>query len=314
MDNTEDKPKSKELSSTEQLALIAEQKSAIENIIKITLAISRLQSGLENILLLGKPSSQISKSYLEKFDAVHASIGHLPSDKLEQSLVLIEAHINANLSNMMQIVEKGGQAISDETGSISIDDIHNNIHTLLQDFQRKSQTAVVLRLILRERGLRATEIELSVPPETIIAHISALNAREKICRKRIHSEITLMGKYVERVIAIKDIPDAVRDEMLSVREALQHNLEHLIEGKPIDELPVFFEIVEMGTEEDHEKPFAPTSLPEKAPSAPKTERPSEQAEPQDKIPRSFLSRFIEWCTTPPSVRWQDISKTQQDKK
>lgn len=306
MEDDLDAPRTQDKSSADKLALISEQRTALEEIVKISLAIDRLQHGLEAVLLLGKPTSRISSSYLKKYDALKTSISSQPNDKLEQSLEILDKYINSAMQKLIDIVDQGERSLYEhDSSSSALDNIHENIHHELEDFRRKSQTAVVIRLLLRERGIKTQELTLAIPENIIVEKISDLNNKEKKCRKRIHAEIVVMVKTINSVLANSDIPNMVKEEMEATLDSLQTNLDHLLAGKPLDNLPIVFEIIEMGTEEDHKKAFTPTSLPIDAPvDAPTVEKEIYKK----KVKRSLIARLFEWTTTPFNVGWKDIDK------
>ena len=311
MDNTDDtsaSPQTKESSSADELTLISEQRAALENVIKISLAITNLQKGLNAVLLLGKSTSDIPKMYLQRYDLIKTGIMNQPSNKLKDSLEILDDYIGNAIQNVMEIVDRGEQALADsESSSAVLDSIQENIHSELEDFKRKSQTAVVIRLLLRERGIGTKELPVSVPKEAITAKITELDKKEQTCRKRIHKELTVMDGYVSNVLDNPGLPDAIKQEMLATRASIQMNLDHLQVGRPIDKMPVVFDIVEMGSEEDHKYAFTPTSL---LPEAPSDVEPlnSTDEDIRPRRRRSFFSRLYEWATTSMDVRWKDISK------
>ena len=301
-----DSPRTQGSNSSDKLALISEQRSALEEIVKISLAVSRLQHGLQAVLLLGKPTSRISSSYLKKYDALKTSISSQPNDKLEQSLEILDKYINGAMQKLIDIVDSGERSLSEhDSGSSALDVIHENIHQELEDFRRKSQTAVVIRLLLRERGIKTQELSLVISEDIIVEKISYLHNKEKKCRKRIHAEIVVMEKTINSVLNNPSTPDVVKEEMEATLDSLQKNLDHLLAGKPLDNLPIVFEIIEMGTEEDHKIAFTPTSLPNEAPvDAPIIEKEAYKK----KIKRNVIVRFFEWIRTPTNVSWKDIDK------
>jgi len=299
-------PKTQRSSSADKLALISEQRSALEEIVKISLAVNRLQHGLQAVLLLGKPTSRISSSYLKKYDALKSSISNQPNDKLEHSLEILDTYINGAMQKLIDIVDQGEQHLSEhDSGLFTLNDIHENIHQELEDFRRKSQTAVVIRLLLRERGIQTQELTLAVPEEIIVEKISDLNNKEKKCRKRIHAEIIVMEKAINNILNDPSMPESVKEEMQLTLSSLNKNLDHLLAGKPLDDLPIVFEIIEMGTEEDHTKAFTPTSLPSEAPvDTPVTKKDIYKK----RAKRSLIVRLYEWVRTPLNVGWKDIDK------
>jgi len=304
--NDADSPRTLGSNSSDKLALISEQRSALEEIVKISLAVSRLQHGLQAVLLLGKPTSRISSSYLKKYDALKTSISSQPNDKLEQSLEILDEYINGAMQKLIDIVDAGESNLSEHSSDSSVlDVIHENVHQELEDFRRKSQTAVVIRLLLRERGIKTPELALVISENIIIEKISDLNNKEKKCRKRIHAEIVVMEKTINSVLDNPNTPGVVKEEMEATLESLQTNLDHLLAGKPLDNLPIVFEIIEMGSEEDHKTAFTPTSLPTESPVDALIIKKEVY---KKKIKRSVVARFFEWVRTPTNVSWEDIDK------
>lgn len=304
-----DSPATRESSSADELLLIAEQRHALEDVVKISLAVTRLQNGLQAVLELGKPTNQISKAYLQKFDVIRNSISAQPTDKLETSLVFLNDYIQKDIAEVMHIVDRAERALdAHDTSSINQQAIHEDIHTRLDDFKRKSQTAIVIRILLRERGISTTAIEVEVSEEQLVEKIAELDSKEKACRQRIHTEINLMNRYVDNILGMEDIADAVKEEMQLIKQSLLLNLDHLLAGKQLEDLPIVFEIVEMGSEEDHRLAFTPTSLPREAPEATAVPKQTHQPTAQTGKRRGFFSKLWEWSTTPTSVSWKDINK------
>lgn len=305
-------PRTKDSSTADKLALISEQRTALKEVVKISLAISRLQDGLQSVLLLGKSTSNIPSSYLKKFDALRASINNEPSNKLERSLGILEKYINSAVQKLIDIVDQGERSLDEhDSSAAALDDIHKDIQHELDDFRRKSQTAVVIRLLLRERGVTTEALSLAVPEETIVSKLTKLDSKEKKYRKRIQTEIVVMDKHITTILADPNIPDPLKMEMQSIKDSLLKNLAHLYAGKPLEDLPIVFEIIEMGTEEDYKYAFKPTSLPI---AEPVDAAPEQVTKPKRKIKRSFIARFIEWVSTPPSVGWKDIDKYKNYRK
>lgn len=291
-------PRTTDSSSADKLALISSQRSALKQIIKISLSIRKMQQGLEAAQLLGKSTSEIPSTYLKKFDTLKSGISDQPNDKLEQSLEILDKYINSALDKVVDIVNQGESSLSEhDSSSGTIDDINNSIHQELDDFRRKSQTAVVIRLLLRERGIKTQGLVFGIPQDDIASKIFDLNKKEKIYRKTIQTEINTMSKYVNHVLADPELPDNVRTEMQATKDSLQKNLEYLLAGKRIENMPIVFEMIEMSsTEEDK------TKTPEV------TDDNTTDLPPTEKEKRGFFSRASEWINTPAKVKWKDIDK------
>lgn len=291
-------PRTTDSSSADKLALISSQRSALKQIIKISLSIRKMQQGLEAAQLLGKSTSEIPSTYLKKFDTLKSGISDQPNDKLEQSLEILDKYINSALDKVVDIVNQGENSLSEhDSSSVTIDDINNSIHQELDDFRRKSQTAVVIRLLLRERGIKTQGLVFGIPQDDIASKIFDLNKKEKVYRKTIQTEINTMNKYVNHVLADPELPNNIRTEMQATKDSLQKNLEYLLAGKRIENMPIVFEMIEMSSTEEDEK---------QVPDA--TDNDTNEEVPTKNIKRSFFSRASEWINTPAKVKWKDIDK------
>lgn len=294
----------KSASSASKLALITEQRAALEMVVKISLAIARMQSGLESMLTLGRESSQLSQEHIKTFEVISDSIQHLPTDKLKSAVSHLDSYINKALHGVMDLVAQGEKLLTDASAdSEKLDDIHKDIHSKLNTFRRKSQTAVVVRLLLRKRGINTVPFSLPISESIITEKISELEGKEKHCRHRIGKEIDTMEAYVDNLLETEGLPESTSEEMQEVKTSLQKNRQHLLSGKPIEELPIVFEIVEMG-EESKVYDLGSDVLNEEEPT-------QDQAEPtteQTRTRRGFFSRLKYWLTSPVNVRWKDIDK------
>lgn len=294
-------------SSANKLALITEQRSALERVVKISLAITHLQSGLESMLTLGREASQLPTEHIKAFEVISESIKHLPTDKLKSAVSHLDSYISSALHSVMNLVAEGEKLLSDNSiDSTSVGNIHKHIHTRLNTFRRKSQTAVVVRLLLKKRGFNTAPFVLPIPESTITDKIVELEDKEKHCRNRIGKEIDIMESYVDNLLQTESLPTAVHDEMLEVKASLQKNREHLLAGKPIEELPIVFEIVEMGDDSKVYDLGSDTLNDEQAEQDEIKTEPAKAAAARKR--RGFFSRIKLWLTSPVNVRWKDTNK------
>lgn len=294
----------KTASSARQLALITEQRAALEKVVKISLAITRLQSGLESMLILGQDTSAISNEHLETFHIISNSIKHLPSDKLRQAIKHLDSYINTALMDVMALVEQGEQILqADNINAEHLQELHNDIHVRLNTFRRKSQTAVVVRLLLRKRGFNSPAFKLPIPEDLITSKIVELEGKEINCRQRIGNEIDIMERYVDNILASEELPESLREEMLEVKNSLQENRQHLLAGKPIEELPIVFEIVEMGESKVYD--LGSDSIEDETTAE---ETPGTPEQSTQRVKQNILVRTWKWISSPMDVHWKDIDK------
>lgn len=298
----------KTANSARRLALITEQRATLEKVVKISLAISHLQNGLESMLTLGQNASKLPSEHIKAFDVITNSIKHLPTDKLKSSISHLDSYINKALHGVMDMVAQGEEWLrEDAIDAKKIDNIHKDIHSLLNTFRRKSQTAVVVRLLLRKRGFNTNSFTLPIPESVITDKIAELEDKEKYCRQRIGKEIDIMEAYIDDLLQTEGLPASTFDTMQDVKASLHRNRQHLLAGKPIEELPIVFEIVEMG---DDSKIYDLGS------DALNEEHPAQAGAVTEAVTmaghtgkrHSFISRLKIWLTSPVNVRWKDIDK------
>ncbi|WP_126453912.1 hypothetical protein [Sulfuriflexus mobilis] len=294
----------KAASSANKLALITEQRSALEKVVKISLAITRLQSGLESMLILGQETSQLSQGHIKTFEIISKSIKHLPTDKLKSALTHLDSYINTALHSVMDLVAQGETLlIEDDVDAGKLGNIHKDIHSRLNTFRRKSQTAVVVRLLLRKRGINTAPFSLPIPESSITDKITELEGKEKHCRQRIKNEIDIMETYVDSLLKTEGLPASTCEEMREVKASLQKNRQHLLAGRPIEEMPIVFEIIEMG-DESKIYDLGSDALNEEQVIPDETQAETEQ----NRMHRGFYSRLKDWLASPVNVRWKDIDK------
>ena len=291
----------KSASSASKLALITEQRSALETVVKISLAITRMQSGLESMLTLGRENSELSEEQIKTFEIISNSIQHLPTDKLKSSVSHLDSYINNSLHDVMEQVAQGEKLLTNApVDAEKLDGVHKDIHIQLNTFRRKSQTAFVVRMLLRKRGINTSPFKLPISESIITDKIDELESKEKNCRQCIGNEIDTMEAYVDNLLETEGLPESTREEMQEVKSSLQKNRQHLLAGKPIEDLPIVFEIVEMG-EESKVYDLGSDVLNEEEPPQEKAEATTEQHH----IHRGFFSRIKYWLTSPVDVSWKD---------
>lgn len=288
--------------SPDELTALRQRRSALQEMARIALSVEKLRQGLSALLLVGKPPDDLPDSALTLFETLSKSVRHYSDRRLRESLDAIEKVVQDNVERILAIADAPDRL--DSAGHDSGDP--GDLHALIHEFRRHVQTAVALGLLLHERGIACPEFRLPVSHEVISTRIGHLIEEEKRCRNRLETEMSNMldeiGK-LENTLHDERITLELRD----LRRQLLDNLAHLRRGENIEDMPVVFEMIEMGSAEDHRIPFTPTSLP----SAPPTETAShanESVNETDDTPprRPFGRRLWTWLTTPLGVRWRDI--------
>ncbi|MGD8594536.1 MAG: hypothetical protein PVF82_17020 [Gammaproteobacteria bacterium] len=301
---------SHEVNVSEELKALEHKKSALEKVMKIARAVEQLRYGLEAVVLLGKPTARISHQAVHIFEALSEKIRIQPTKKIQESVQKLDAVIANNLNAIMELArpeneaELHEQVTTDETLAAHID-------KLIQDYRKSAQTAVALRVVLRERGVPTVPIKWSVSVDGIRTQISQLNNQELQYRKKIKSEITLLQHDALTVANNENLSQSIRDAAVHMHKMLQKDLEHLNAGKDVATMPFFVEVVEIREtaheEAQHEANTQPPP-PEENNTQPQATIPAQSTPDTQNAKPGFMHKLWRWSTTPPNVTWQDVDK------
>ena len=176
----------KEVNVSEELKALEHKKCALEKVMKIARAVEQLRYGLESVVLLGKPTASISHQALHIFEALSEKIRVQPTQKIQESVEKLNGVIANNLNTIMELARPENEAVLHEQVA-SDDELAAYIEKLIQDYRKSAQTAVALRVVLRERGVPTTPIKWSVNTVNIRTQITELNNQEHHYRNKIKS-------------------------------------------------------------------------------------------------------------------------------
>jgi hypothetical protein len=273
----------------------------LETVIRIARAIERMQKALRAVLLMGQPASAIPKQALRYYAVLSRDIRNRPTTELSQDLQELDRRIKADLLDIVALAHSGDRDFA-TGGNVASDEELDRINRRLEEFRRLSQTAVCLRILLRERGVTTTPMALPVPEQAIQRQIQALDTKEREYKTRLRENVAALKAELETMIERGGFPDAVLHELTAARDGLQANLEHIDAGRDLEALPFTMETTDAA-------PGAPTEAPPANPTA-RAPQPKPAA-PQP--PRGFFRRLWAWLNSPWSVRWSDVSDRNRRK-
>ena len=287
-------------SVNEEIRLIKQRRKSLDHIIKFTLGISRLQKSLESVLLLKKPTKDIPRDLLTVLGNISDNVANLPSKELLKRLARIEESIQEDMNTIMGITKQ--PASIDASNSNQPEDISDKLQTLINDFRRRINTAIVLKLHMRTRGMDVSETTVPVTAEELVSQVSKLVVEEKKCRTKTKDELEAMDNQMEIIINNEGCPETMKDYADKLRQEINQNLEHLNKGKDIEKMPYVVEIIQMGKDE--------TTKPASTIQATKINENSAATEAATKIPDnqklSFFNKLGKWLSSPWAAKWKDI--------
>ena len=287
-------------SVSEEIRLIKQRRKSLDHIIKFTLGVSRLQKSLESVLLLKKPTKDIPRDLLKVLGNISDNVANLPSKELMKRLTRIEKSIQEDMNTIMGITKQPDSI--DAANSIQPEDISDKLQTLINDFRRRINTAIVLKLHMRTRGMEVSETTIPVTAEELVSQASKLVVEEKNCRTKTKDELEAMDNQMEMIINNEDCPKAMKNYADQLRQEIHQNIEHLNKGRDIEKMPYVVEIIQMG--EDQTTKSGSTSQVTKI---------NENSAATEEVPEisndqklSFFNKISKWLETPWAVKWKDI--------
>lgn len=288
----------KETNISQQLSALEEKKHALEKIYKIARAVEHLRYGLEAIVLLGKPTAGISKQAMQVYGSLSEKIKIQPTVKIQQTILRLDNIINKNLNTVLQAADPQDSAdLLNE--ALATPTPQQNIDALIEGYRKNAQTAVALRVILRERGIASKSIAWPVSTELLTERLKHIKSKENNYRKMIDLEIVKLKKDAELIIYNLKLPQSARDAASHMHTMLNKDLQHILAGNDIADMPYFVEVVVV--QEENEEPQTAPPLRNStlaSPTAPTAARAN----------KNLAHKLWLWATTPLSVKWKDIDK------
>ena len=297
---------------SKELRVLRSKKETLQNVIKIARALTRLHQGLQAVLLLGRASSKVPKHAVRFYDALSEDVKHLPVNILQQDLKAVDRLVRQDFDNILAIANAGDAHFPVNTAPTGVAEFGQDdarVHKMLDEFRRRAQTAVCLRVILRERGIATTPLALPVPEQILQKQIDVLEKKETHYKAKIRSDVTAMKSDVEALLQNAAFPDAIKQELLQTKLGLQQDLEHIDAGKDLDDLPFPIESVESAETSYASQQSADSEI--KSPAIQNaTVRPSA---PTPVTPTfGFFTKLWIWLTNPRREPWSKIGTKESN--
>lgn len=292
-------------SSTELLQNLDQKKRVLEEVMHVAQTIERLQQGLQAVLLMGKTTHSIPRQALQLFKKLGEKLRGHPVNELMPMLHKLEEAIRNDVGQILQL------AVIDDAGLLEMREqpeqgaaaVVEDVGRLAENFRRRVQTAVYLRVLLGEQGVDTAPLQLAVPAEQIQQQIEVLDERSRRCRLQVQEQVTSMLTDVQVLMLSETIPEPLKEHLRSVQAELQANLKHLESGRPVDEIPFEVEAFLLESEEPLSFEAPKPAQPEEAGSRPSNKS---HAEGNRVAPPGFFRCLWTWCLTPTHVSWTEI--------
>jgi len=288
-------------SPTTELELIKQKRLALQKLVKLTSMLNQLHQGLQSIILMGKSAAQIPDKIVNKFKSLTESLKEKPTDIIKNTLSSTDVKIDRDIKHVLEISQKSNELLEQElgaTGTKLTDALKEDYNEFVNDFKKKSQTSITLRITLKTRQEMVSAFNLPVPESFIKNQIISLNAKEEKCRNIIRKDMDTLQSDVNTLLKNEDCSDEVKAILGQIRTELKDNSEHFNSGKSIDEMPILYESIELSGAaqviEEVEEIINP-----------QTDTTNKAAEPETKKKRGFFNHLIAWLKAPWSQGWKD---------
>jgi hypothetical protein len=291
-------------SPTTELDIIKQKRAALQKLIQLTSTLNRLHQGLQSVILMGKSVAQIPEKIINKFKTLSEGLKSKPTDTLKNTLTSTDQKIQRDIKHVLEISQKSDALLEKQlgaTGNKLVDVLKEDYHEYVNDFKKKSQTSITLRIALKTRKTVVKAFNLPVPESFIEQQIVSLNHKEKVCRKAVKNDMASLQGDVDTLMNRNDCPDDIKQILTEIKSDLKVNVDHFDSGKAIDEMPIMYESIELSgapqVVEEVEEEIKPAA-----------EDPT-KVEPEiiqsKKIKKGFFGHLWTWLNSPWKKSWKD---------
>lgn len=282
--------------STDILQTLDYKKQALQELIQVAQTIERLQQGLQAVLLMGGNVQHIPRDVLRFYRGLDARLRAQPVRELSQLSNRLERAIRNDVGQILQLAAVEDSALLERHDQVVQAEGAADALRLAEDFRRRVQTAVFLRVLLREHGVVTEPLEFTVPVQQIRQQIALLDERGRRYRVKAQREMHAVLKELQQCLVSETVPEALKETLRTVQRELRENLKHLQSGRPIEEMPF---AVEYHFLQEETLPASPQSFAEI-----EARRDDQEAQVTElKSPPGLLHCLWLWCVTPTSVSW-----------
>jgi len=306
-------------STTVELEKIQNKKAALHRLIKLTASLSHLSQGLQSVLVLGKSAISIPSKVVENFRLISNKLKLISTQKLHDSLSTAEDQLRADVKHVLELREKTEQELDNyesKEEAQMMQHIGDNFAEYVDDFKKKAQSSIAIRIALTARKAIHSAFQLPIPKAYIKQQIKNLDKKESIYKKRIKKELVGLFNDVSVLIDDPSIAEESKLQLHETRGQLINNINHINAGKKIQDMPMAFESFEVTSNNDEPEAAETEMIVDNMEAIPDLDLDQEvlaeveeiQIKPIVLIKRNIISRLWEWITTPDDHCWKKISR------
>ena len=293
-------------SPTSELDIIKHKRAALQQLIKLTSTLHGLHNALNSVILMGKSATQLPDKIVTKFRSLTEGLRDKPTNTLQNTLTTTDQKIEREIKHMLEISQKSDSLLEQHLGASGdhlADIIKDNYHESVSDFKKKSQTSITLRIALKTRNALVNSFKLPVPESFIKNQIFTLDAKERKCKAAVKKDIGSLQNDVDSLMSQDDCPEHIKEILTEIKNELKVNSDHFNSGKPLDEMPIMYESIELSAVPQAVKEVEQIITPQQ------TDEPEDIIEEEiEKQSLGFFKRCWIWLNSPMNKSWKDTEK------
>ena len=298
-------------SPTNELEIIKQKRAALQKLVELTGTLNRLHQGLQSVILMGRSAARIPEKIVAKFKTLSEGLKNKPTDMIKNTLSSTEVKIQQSIKHVLEISQKSDALLEQQlgvTGTKLVDVLKEDYHEYVNDFKKKSQTSITLRIALKTRNESVNAFNLPVPESFIQQQVVSLNHKEKKCRAAVKKDMSSLQSDVEALMNREDCSEDIKKVLSEIKSDLKVNTDYFNSGKAIDEMPMIYESIELSSAplatEETKKPEEE----EKEEAAKPVEQAVQTEKPiaPEKKQIGFFKHFWKWLNSSWKKKWKDI--------
>tara|TARA_R110001592_G_scaffold103298_1_gene291118 strand:+ start:1364 stop:2227 length:864 start_codon:yes stop_codon:yes gene_type:complete len=279
-----------------QCQLIEKKRQMLASLIRIAQGINKHTQGLEDVLLLVRPSQTYPAKIDQYITLLESKTATLTDGQLIKEAKKYDDRCKQLINILLKVVDKIQKQIEEAK---EIDSFSDEIQEQLKAFKTMTQTAVGLRVILQKRGVVLTPVQFGFPQEWFVEQVDSLQQTNRELRVRVKTLALELILDVKQILNRQGVSQKLRDCLNYTENAMQENLKHLNAGGSLDNLPHEFEnlIITSTANAPADKIYqSDPEMPEETPEEPETV----------KKQLNLSGKIKLWLSSSWKTRWRDL--------
>jgi len=312
-------------SATNQLKVITRKRKALERLLLLARSMSKLAGSIQSLTELTDENDKLSAPAQQFYDQLSERLNKLPHDSVIGQMQDLDTKLQADMNNIILLAGADESNIDVRIRELNPAAEASMLETLdefTNEFSRRAKLAIALRIFLRNQRIPTPGIEFRFSEKQLENELIKVKKREAHCRGVVRERVIDLIEDTEKIVNNASYPEAIREEVRTVRSELMDCLQHLDEGKDIVQLPMVVDeliITDTPAEERKVRKLALDELEAEVEDDPPdrdTEetdsdntreqhvaQPSKHTQPGSASEPSFLDTFSVWLKTPRVVDW-----------